>query len=119
MGLRNRGRDHLNAWLKTPNVEIAAVWDGDDLASISCRPGRTLAFDAENYRCEGDAEATAMFRRRYRSPLVHRFGSSVTYFSCLCVGQALSLRRPLRPPGRKRTEGPPKRTALPRFTVIR
>ena len=40
------------------------------LANISYRVGRTLYFDAENYRCEGDDEATAMFRRKYREPFV-------------------------------------------------
>jgi predicted dehydrogenase len=40
------------------------------LANISYRLGRTLNFDAGNYRCEGDAEATAMFRRSYRAPFV-------------------------------------------------
>jgi len=40
------------------------------LANISYRVGRTLIFDAENYRCEGDDEATAMFRRKYREPFV-------------------------------------------------
>jgi predicted dehydrogenase len=40
------------------------------LANISYRLGRTLIFDAENYRCEGDDEATAMFRRKYREPFV-------------------------------------------------
>jgi predicted dehydrogenase len=40
------------------------------LANISYRLGRTLTFDAEHYRCEGDDEATAMFRRKYRAPFV-------------------------------------------------
>ncbi len=39
--------------------------------------------------------------------------------SWLSVGQALGLRRPLRPPGRRRTEGPPQHTALPHVTGIR
>ena len=36
-----------------------------------------------------------------------------TLENTLREGQALSLRRPLRPPGHRRTEGPPQRTALP------
>jgi predicted dehydrogenase len=40
------------------------------LANISYRLGRTLTFDADNYRCEGDEEAAAMFRRKYRAPFV-------------------------------------------------
>jgi hypothetical protein len=40
------------------------------LANISYRLGRELHFDAENYKCTGDDEATAMFTRAYRSPFV-------------------------------------------------
>jgi predicted dehydrogenase len=40
------------------------------LGNISYRLGRTLNFDAANYRCTGDDEATAMFTRNYRAPFV-------------------------------------------------
>jgi hypothetical protein len=35
------------------------------------------------------------------------------------VGQRLALQRRLTPPGRRRTEGPPQRTALPHVVEIR
>jgi hypothetical protein len=38
------------------------------LANISYRVGRTLEFDPETYTCKGDAEANALFRRKYRAP---------------------------------------------------
>ncbi|MCC7496591.1 MAG: Gfo/Idh/MocA family oxidoreductase [Bryobacterales bacterium] len=40
------------------------------LANISYRLGRTIHFDAENYRCTGDDEASRMFTRDYRAPFV-------------------------------------------------
>ena len=40
------------------------------LANISYRLGRTLHFDAANYKVDGDSEANQMFRREYRKPFV-------------------------------------------------
>ena len=40
------------------------------LANMSYRLGRTVHFDAANYRCTGDEEANRMFTRNYRAPFV-------------------------------------------------
>lgn len=51
VGFNGRGKAHISAYLKIPNVEIAA--------------------DPATYSCKGDAEATAMFSRtQYRSPFI-------------------------------------------------
>jgi len=64
--LRSGKASDLNSPIEEGAISTTLV----HLANISYRVGRTLIFDAENYRCEGDEEATAMFRRRYRAPFV-------------------------------------------------
>jgi predicted dehydrogenase len=64
--LRSGKASDLNAPIGEGAISMALV----HLANISYRLGRTLNFDAENYCCEGDDEATAMFRRQYRAPFV-------------------------------------------------
>jgi predicted dehydrogenase len=64
--LRSGKASDLNAPIEEGAISTTLV----HLANISYRVGRTLTFDAENYRCEDDAEATAMFRRQYRAPFV-------------------------------------------------
>jgi len=61
--LRSGKATDLNAPIEEGAISTTLV----HLANISYRLGRTLYFDAENYRCEGDEEATAMFRRKYRA----------------------------------------------------
>lgn len=41
------------------------------LANISMEMGRALEYDPEQYRIPGDAEATALLKREYRSPWIH------------------------------------------------
>jgi hypothetical protein len=41
------------------------------LANLSMRTGRTMAWDPENGRVIGDAEANRLLARPYRSPWVH------------------------------------------------
>jgi Oxidoreductase family, C-terminal alpha/beta domain len=64
--VRSRKQSDLNAPIEEGFASTVLV----HLANISYRLGRTLEFDAEKLNCKGDAEATAMFTRQYRSPFV-------------------------------------------------
>ncbi len=64
--LRTRKHSDLNAPIEEGAISTTLV----HLANISYRLGRTLQFDADSYSCVGDAEANAMFRRKYREPFV-------------------------------------------------
>jgi predicted dehydrogenase len=64
--VRSRKQSDLNAPIEEGYMSTVLV----HLANISYRLGRTLEFDAENLTCKGDAEATAMFTRKYRAPFV-------------------------------------------------
>ena len=64
--VRSRKQSDLNAPIEEGYMSTVLV----HLANISYRVGRTLEFDAENLRCKGDPEATAMFTRHYRAPFV-------------------------------------------------
>jgi predicted dehydrogenase len=62
--LRSRKQSDLNAPIDDGAISTTLV----HLANISYRLGRTLHFDAANYKCVGDDEANRMFTRNYRSP---------------------------------------------------
>ena len=62
--VRSRKQSELNAPVEEGAISTTLI----HLANISYRLGRTLNFDAAAYRCTGDAEATAMFKRKYRKP---------------------------------------------------
>ena len=62
--VRSRKPSDLNAPITEGAISTMLV----HLANISYRVGRTLYFDPETYSCKGDAEANAMFRRKYRAP---------------------------------------------------
>ncbi len=64
--LRTRKHSDLNAPIEEGAISTTLV----HLANISYRLGRTLNFDADSYSCVGDAEANAMFRRKYCEPFV-------------------------------------------------
>jgi predicted dehydrogenase len=64
--VRSRKHSDLNAPIEEGAISTTLV----HLANISYRLGRTLHFDADSYSCVGDAEANAMFRRKYREPFV-------------------------------------------------
>jgi predicted dehydrogenase len=64
--VRSRKQSDLNAPIEEGYLSTVLV----HLANISYRLGRTLEFDAENLKCKGDPEATAMFTRKYRAPFV-------------------------------------------------
>ena len=64
--VRSRKQSDLNAPIEEGAISTTLV----HLANISYRLGRTLHFDADSYSCVGDAEANAMFRRKYRAPFV-------------------------------------------------
>jgi len=64
--VRSRKQSDLNAPIEEGYMSTVLV----HLANISYRLGRTLEFDAENLKCKGDTEATAMFTRKYRAPFV-------------------------------------------------
>ncbi|HET9319843.1 MAG TPA: Gfo/Idh/MocA family oxidoreductase [Bryobacteraceae bacterium] len=64
--VRSRRQSDLNAPIEEGYRSTVLV----HLANISYRLGRTLEFDAENLKCKGDPEATAMFTRKYRAPFV-------------------------------------------------
>jgi len=64
--VRSRKQSDLNAPIEEGYRSTVLV----HLANISYRLGRTLEFDAENLKCKGDPEATAMFTRQYRAPFV-------------------------------------------------
>ena len=64
--VRSRKQSDLNAPIEEGFRSTVLV----HLANISYRLGRTLEFDAENLKCKGDPEATAMFTRKYRAPFV-------------------------------------------------
>jgi predicted dehydrogenase len=64
--VRSRKQSDLNAPIEEGYMSTVLV----HLANISYRVGRTIEFDAENLNCKGDAEATAMFTRKYREPFV-------------------------------------------------
>jgi predicted dehydrogenase len=64
--VRSRNQSDLNANVEDGAISTTLV----HLANISYRLGRTLHFDAENYKCIGDDEATRMFTRDYREPYV-------------------------------------------------
>jgi predicted dehydrogenase len=64
--VRSRKQSDLNAPIEEGYRSTVLV----HLANISYRLGRTLEFDAENLKCKGDPEATAMFTRKYRAPFV-------------------------------------------------
>ena len=62
--VRSRKPSDLNAPITEGAISTMLV----HLANISYRVGRTLYFDPETYSCKGDAEANALFRRKYRAP---------------------------------------------------
>jgi len=62
--VRSGQHSDLNAPIDEGAISTTLV----HLANISYRVGRTLHFDADSYSCVGDAEANAMFRRKYREP---------------------------------------------------
>lgn len=62
--LRSRKASDLHAPIEEGAISTMLV----HLANISYRVGRTLHFDAASLTCTGDAEANAMFRRKYRAP---------------------------------------------------
>jgi predicted dehydrogenase len=64
--LRSRKHEDLNAPVEEGAISTTLV----HLANISYRLGRTVHFDAANYRCTGDEEANRMFTRNYRAPFV-------------------------------------------------
>jgi predicted dehydrogenase len=64
--VRSRKSEDLTAEVEEGAVSTALV----HLANISYRLGRTLHFDEKTYTCKGDAEATRMFTRAYRTPFV-------------------------------------------------
>jgi predicted dehydrogenase len=64
--VRSRKRGDLNAEVEEGAISTTLI----HLANISYRLGRTVHFDAANYTCTGDKEATAMFTRQYRAPFV-------------------------------------------------
>jgi len=64
--LGTRKPEDLNAPIEEGAISTTLV----HLANISYRLGRTLHFDAANYRVSGDAEANRMFRREYRKGFV-------------------------------------------------
>jgi hypothetical protein len=41
------------------------------LANMSMQLGRPLAYDPQQHIVKGDAEATALLQRKYRSPWIH------------------------------------------------
>jgi predicted dehydrogenase len=64
--VRSRKRADLTAEIEEGAVSSALI----HLANISYRVGRTLHFDEATFTCTGDAEATRMFTRDYRTPFV-------------------------------------------------
>jgi predicted dehydrogenase len=64
--LRTGKHEDLNAPIEEGAISTTLV----HLANISYRLGRTLHFDAANYKVAGDSEANQMFRREYRKPFV-------------------------------------------------
>ena len=64
--LRTRNRAIQNAPIEEGSLSVQLV----HLANISYRTGRTLQFDAETFRVNGDQEASQMFSRHYRHPFV-------------------------------------------------
>jgi len=64
--VRSRKKEDLNAPIEEGAISTTLV----HLANISYRLGRTVHFDSEKYICPGDAEATRMFTRNYRTPFV-------------------------------------------------
>jgi predicted dehydrogenase len=62
--VRSRKPSDLNAPITEGAISTMLV----HLANISYRVGRTIYFDPETYSCKGDAEANALFRRKYRAP---------------------------------------------------
>jgi predicted dehydrogenase len=64
--VRSRNQADLNAPIDDGAVSTMLV----HLANISYRVGRTLEFDSKTLTCKGDAEANALFRRKYRAPFV-------------------------------------------------
>ncbi len=62
--VRSRKRMDLSAEIEEGAVSTTLI----HLANISYRLGRTLDFDAQSFRCVGDAEANALFTRDYRKP---------------------------------------------------
>jgi hypothetical protein len=64
--VRSRKVTDLNAPIREGAISTMLV----HLANISYRVGRTLHFDSRTFTCTGDAEANALFRRKYRAPFV-------------------------------------------------
>ncbi len=64
--LRGRDRSKQFAPIEEGALSVQLV----HLANISYRTGRTLQFDAEKFEVSGDAEANAMFSRKYRAGFV-------------------------------------------------
>jgi predicted dehydrogenase len=64
--VRSRKKEDLHAPIEEGAISTTLV----HLANISYRLGRTIHFDSEKYICPGDAEATKMFTRNYRTPFV-------------------------------------------------
>ncbi|MCX6620533.1 MAG: gfo/Idh/MocA family oxidoreductase, partial [Acidobacteria bacterium] len=60
--VKSRNLAQQNAPIEEGAISTTLV----SLANISYRLGRTLHFDAANYRCTGDEEANRMFTRDYR-----------------------------------------------------
>ena len=58
--MRSRKHEDLNAPIEEGAISTTLV----HLANISYRLGRTLHFDAANYKCKGDEEATACSNAR-------------------------------------------------------
>jgi predicted dehydrogenase len=64
--VRSRKVADLNAPIREGAISTMLV----HLANIAYRVGRTLHFDSRTFTCTGDAEANALFRRKYRAPFV-------------------------------------------------
>ncbi len=62
--VRSRQVADLNAEIEEGAISCTLV----HLANLSYRLGRTLHFDPKTLECIGDAEANAMFTRKYRAP---------------------------------------------------
>ncbi|MEK7408614.1 MAG: Gfo/Idh/MocA family oxidoreductase [Acidobacteriota bacterium] len=64
--VRSRKREDLNAEVEEGAISTVLV----HLANISYRLGRTINFDPNTLKCNGDDEANRMLTRNYRKPFV-------------------------------------------------
>jgi predicted dehydrogenase len=64
--MRSRKIADLNSEIEEGAITCTLI----HLANISYRLGRSIRFDSKTMTCPGDAEANAMFTRRYRAPYV-------------------------------------------------